>query len=51
MIDLSRDTNEKVRRRAMAALGEFLFYGATQIDDDPSNTVWEMSTLAYNTLV
>ena len=29
MIDLIKDVNEKVKRRAMAALGEYLFYSAT----------------------
>jgi serine/threonine-protein kinase ULK4 len=29
-----KETNEKVRRKAVAALGEFMFYAATQLDDD-----------------
>lgn len=28
----TKDKSEKVRRKAMAALGELLFYGATQVD-------------------
>lgn len=32
LIDVLKDKSEKVRRKAMAALGEFLFYGATQVD-------------------
>lgn len=31
---LTKETNEKVRRKAVAALGEFMFYAATQLDDD-----------------
>lgn len=37
------DKNNQVRRRAMAALGEFLFYAATQLDDEQSDPVWEIS--------
>jgi hypothetical protein len=37
MAELIKDKSEKVRRKAMAALGEYLFYGATQIDEDASN--------------
>jgi serine/threonine-protein kinase ULK4 len=29
---VTKDKSEKVRRKAMAALGELLFYGATQVD-------------------
>jgi serine/threonine-protein kinase ULK4 len=27
--------HNSVRRKAIAALGEYLFYGATQMDEDP----------------
>jgi len=37
MADALKDKNEKVRRKAIAALGEYLFYGATQMDEDSSN--------------
>jgi serine/threonine-protein kinase ULK4 len=37
MAEIMKDKNEKVRRKAAAALGEYLFYGATQIDEDASN--------------
>lgn len=33
---VTKDKSEKVRRKAMAALGEILFYGATQVDEDVS---------------
>jgi serine/threonine-protein kinase ULK4 len=41
--DYVKDKNDKVRRRAMAALGEYLFYAATQTDEEYSDTVWEVS--------
>jgi serine/threonine-protein kinase ULK4 len=31
-LEALKDKSEKVRRKAMAALGELLFYGATQVD-------------------
>lgn len=37
-----KDRNEKVRRTAMAALGEFLFYAATQMDEEQYDRVWEI---------
>lgn len=29
---VTKDKSQKVRRKAMAALGQLLFYGATQVD-------------------
>ena len=44
MIDLLKsEKSEKLKRKAIATLGEYLFYGATQMDEDPNNTAWEMS--------
>jgi len=40
--ELLRDQNEKTKRKAMAALGEFLFYSATQMDEEGSNPAWEI---------
>lgn len=34
LCEISKDKNEKVKRKAIASLGEFLFYAATQLDDD-----------------
>jgi serine/threonine-protein kinase ULK4 len=31
---LSDQTNDQVRRKAIASLGEYLFYAATQLNDD-----------------
>lgn len=34
------DKSEKVRRRAIAALGEYMFYAATQLDDETYADIW-----------
>lgn len=34
---------EKVRRKAIAALGEYMFYAATQMDDDTVDPIWELT--------
>jgi len=39
LIEFLKDKNEKVRRRAMSALGEYLFYGATQLEEDTNANV------------
>lgn len=33
LTELIKDKNEKLNRKAMAALGEYLFYAATQMDE------------------
>jgi serine/threonine-protein kinase ULK4 len=38
--DLVKDRNEKLARKAMAALGEYLFYASTQMDE--LKTEWEI---------
>lgn len=45
------DTKENVRRKAIAALGEYLFYAATQLDDDQVSKVWVISEEAILTLL
>jgi hypothetical protein len=35
-----KDKNEKIKRRAMSALGEYLFYGATQLEEDLNANVF-----------
>ena len=42
MINLTRDKSNRVRRRAIAALGEYLFFGATQIDGEKENEIWDI---------
>lgn len=51
LIETLRDTNGKVRRRAIAALGEYMFYAATQLDDEMADPVWELSDDAINIIV
>ena len=51
MIDTLRDSNEIVRRRAIAALGEYMFYAATQLDDEMADPVWELSDDAIDIIV
>jgi serine/threonine-protein kinase ULK4 len=42
LIEALKDKNEKVRRKAIAALGEYMFYAATQLDDDQADPCWEI---------
>jgi serine/threonine-protein kinase ULK4 len=44
-----KDKSEKVRRKAMAALGELLFYGATQVDEKVSE--WDLSMNLIHSLL
>ena len=41
----TRDKNEKLSRKATAALGEYLFYAATQMDE--SQNEWEIPTTIF----
>ena len=38
LIDLI-EKHDKLKRRAISALGEYLFYGATQMDEDANSNV------------
>ena len=38
----SKEMNSN-RRKAAATLGEYLFYGATQMEEDPSNQFWDLT--------
>ena len=46
LCEVVKDKNEKVRRKAVASLGELLFYAATQLDDEHADPVWEIPQLA-----
>ena len=46
-----KEKNEKVKRRAIAALGEYMFYAATQLDDEHVDPVWELSYAAIQVIV
>ena len=48
---LTRETNDKVRRKAVAALGEFMFYAATQLDDEQADQCWEIRDEAVNAII
>lgn len=39
-----------MRRRAIAALGEYMFYAATQLDDDAVDPAWLLSNQAIATI-
>lgn len=49
LTEVMGDKNEKVRRKAMAALGEFLFYGATQVDE--GQEAWDLTNSTFNSLM
>ena len=51
MINALKDSNELVRRRAIAALGEYMFYAATQLDDEMADPIWNLSESAINIIV
>jgi serine/threonine-protein kinase ULK4 len=42
LIEAMKDKNEKVRRKAIAALGEYMFYAATQLDDEQADPCWQI---------
>ena len=46
-----RDKQTKVRRKAIAALGEYMFYAATQLDDDQADPCWEIRDDAINAII
>ena len=50
-LELLKDTNNSVRRRAIAALGEYLFYSSDQLDGTSKNEQWEISSSAVNALL
>jgi serine/threonine-protein kinase ULK4 len=49
-IELLKDPSNTVRRRAMAALGEFLFYSSDQIDSSDQASMWEIPVSTVNLL-
>lgn len=51
LIETMKDTNKSVRKKAIAALGEYMFYAATQLDDEQADPVWEISDEAINVIV
>jgi len=49
--EVIKDKNDKVKKKAVASLGEFLFYAATQLDDEQSDPVWEIPQAAIVTMI
>lgn len=48
-LEALKDKSEIVRRKAMAALGELLFYGATQVDEKVNE--WDLSMSLIHSLL
>lgn len=40
-----------MRRKAVASLGEFMFYAATQLDDEQADPVWNLNQIAIKSLI
>jgi len=40
LAELLKEKNDKLKRKAIAAMGEYLFYGATQMDEDNSEVIF-----------
>lgn len=51
LIEVMEDKNDKVRRRAIAALGEYMFYAATQLDEENYDPAWDLSDQAIELIV
>ena len=45
------DSKENVKRKAIAALGEYLFYAATQLDDDQASNIWKIPEEAVTSIL
>lgn len=51
LCDVIKDKSEKVKKKAVASLGEFLFYAATQLDDESADPIWEIPQQAIMTII
>jgi serine/threonine-protein kinase ULK4 len=51
LIEIMKDRNENVRKKAIAALGEYMFYAATQLDDEQCDQCWEISDEAILVII
>jgi len=51
LCEVVKDKNEKVRRKAVASLGELLFYAATQLDDEQADAIWEIPQVTVDMIV
>jgi len=46
-----KDKNDKIKRKAIASLGEYLFYAATQLDDENADACWNIEEDAISTII
>jgi serine/threonine-protein kinase ULK4 len=51
LCEIIKDKNDKVRKKAVASLGEFMFYAATQLDDESADAIWEIPQVANLTII
>ncbi len=52
LCEVIKDKSEKVRRKAVGSLGEFMFYAATQLDDEQADiAIWSIPQAAIALLV
>ena len=51
LIEALKDRNEKVKRKAIAALGEYMFYAATQLDDEQADACWQIKDEAIAAII
>lgn len=51
LVEVMDEKSEKVRRRAIAALGEYMFYAATQLDEENYDSVWDLSQASIDLIV
>jgi len=51
IIEIMKDKNDKIKRKAIASLGEFLFYAATQLDDENADACWNIDEEAISTVI
>jgi len=49
--DALKEKHDGVRRKAIAALGEYLFYAATQLDDESAGSSWAISPLTVSSVI
>lgn len=50
-VQILKSKSDSLKRKAIASFGEYLFYSATQMDEEQSDSVWKISTSVKNCLV
>lgn len=51
LVEAVKDKSDQVRKKAIAALGEYMFYAATQMDDEQAEACWEIPEEAIAIIV